>query len=237
MAALRMLTLTLLLVILALPSAAQDTPKDEPKKEEPKKEEPKKPDPTLGLGKDLLKEIDDLSVEELLAKVARAQNMLSRDGQKLLKFRVRLEDAKKSADLALKTLDKDREIGRMQELFTQDNFKKELLDIATVKDKTEQATKLKDLLTRNGVSGPQALFKYANFKDAVVISKECEEGLAQIETEFAKTTPLPALPGGEGGADFTDVRAILDALKNRPPAPASASREPDLSEILKRLAQ
>ncbi len=235
----RTLILGLLLAGLAVPAPGQDapkdTPKDAPKKEEPKKVEPK-PDPTLGLGKDLLKEIDDPPVEELIAKITRAQNMLSRDGQKLLKFRIRLEDAKKTADRAIQALDKDVDVVRLQDLFKDETFKKDLLDVAAVKDKGEQSTKLLDLLKRNGVGNTQALIKFANFKDASVIAKECTEGLAQIETEFnrAAFVQLPDAAGGLG--DLNDVRAILNALKNRPTPPATAARETDLAEIIKRLA-
>jgi len=232
MVPLRRLILGLLLLGVALPAAAQD-----PKVEEPKKDEPKKPDPTLGLGRDALKEIDDASVEELLAKMTRAQNMLSRDGQKLLKFRIRLEDAKKTADRATKALEKDADVVRFQELFNDAAFKRDLLAIAAVKDKGEQNAKLGDLLRANGVASAQGLIRYANFQDASVIGKECDEGLAQIETEFSRSA-IPQLPDAAGGlGDLNDVRAILNALKNRPAPPATTARDTDLAEIIKRLAQ
>jgi hypothetical protein len=228
MLSLRILALGLLLAVLGTPASAQDN----------KKEEPRKPDPNLGLGKDLLKEIDDLSVEDLIIKVTRAQNMLSRDGQKLLRFRVRLEDARKSADRALKVLDKDVDVDRLKDLFKDDAFKKDLLTIADVKDKQEQNGRLNDLLKQNGVSGVAALLRYATYKDASTILKECDEGLALVETEFKRNALTQITdPQGAGLGDLADVRAILDALKKRPPAPAPTGPETDLAEIIKRLAQ
>ena len=181
--------------------------------------------------------IDTMAVSDLKKKMARAQAVLSLEGQTILKDRAKLRRDADRLAADLKEFAQDTKIQDVEALLANDAFRTELLQALQIGDKKEQVAAIMEILNKNHVD-------VVSLKKVVVARKKkadadlCEKCLAGAESKLAG---LQVAVGATKGADIpyetskslTGLASIYaSAQPASGPTDASAS---DLADVLKAL--
>ena len=177
-------------------SAEQDQPKTAA--QEPAKAASKAPvaDPAQ-LKAIIDTELDQMKVDDVLKRVARAHAVLSRNGQAALRDRATVRLARDQANCVISRLQFDPKVAEAADLLKADTVQAELAKVAEIQEENQQAAAFAEFLKKNNIERA-SLMKLAELRVAENAVVESEKVLKSIENYLDRST-IPFTVSASGG--------------------------------------
>lgn len=186
----------------------------------------------------IARRIDTMDVSDLKMKMARAQAVLSLDGQAMLKDRALMRRDYERASATLKELDQDTRLNDVEKLLADEGFRSALLQAIQLPDERARVTAVMDILKKNQVD-ISALRKLVGARKVRTDMALFAKGLAGLEKHL--DAMQQASGGTDSGVEIPYSAAGTDlAARWAGDAPGPAGTQPivsanDLTSLLKAL--
>ncbi len=183
-------------------------------------------------------QLETMNTEDLMKKVMRAHNILSRDGQEAIKDRALVRLAQKKAENAIDRFQANPNVDKVAKVLDSDAARNDLQQMIEIREKKVQEAAFADFLKKHGIKLAD-LRSLAEVRTAEMALEESEQALESIEAYLNRQT-LPNTGGSVVAiGDFLDsVRGIRnkygDKINSGQEVTDAGSGE-DLASLLKAL--
>lgn len=144
----------------------------------------------------IFEQLRQMSAEDLMQKVNRAHNVLSRDGQEALRDRARVRLAQEKAGRAVRRLESDPQMTKATQLLNSPEVQQDLRSLLEIEDDSAQLAAFEGFLKTHGIP-ERALRSLAEFRTCQAVIRESTDALKAIESYLGRQT-LPVTVSATG---------------------------------------
>jgi hypothetical protein len=198
-----------------------------------------------GIPASIAERIENLTPQELAARVASIQRALGRDGQSTLRMRVEVISMRDKAKADFKLLEGDAGVTRVVEYLLDEAFRNRLAELAKITDAKMLTASFASLLTDFRLD-KQTLDTYKSYKRYQTILKRCDDVVKRLDEALSGTEDIPELLQRGPGRSTSDMLRRLDELEaslqgqkpKRDKKPTgTAAEEGDLQALIRSLLE